>query len=253
MYSCQNRRKGFTLIELLVVISVIALLLSILMPALGRVKEQGKKTVCSAHLHGLGLAYTAYLSDNDGKSYPAVNHGLFEDMSTGEPLEPDDDYAYWGVAYAKYTDGKRIFRCPSQKRADDWPEWGWGEPYQKYFYYCSYGLNGYTAGVKIYSKFRRLGDVIGFQDHIEQKLDGTDSDMLCLEPNADVNMPQWRSSLDGGWGFVDTYWEGFDTVGECYRHIRSSNTLWLDGHVSNIKESYGEDVPCKWYNPDFRD
>ena len=58
--------KGFTLIELLVVIAIIALLLAILMPSLKKVKELGKRTVCMAHLHSLGLSWVLYADDNDG-------------------------------------------------------------------------------------------------------------------------------------------------------------------------------------------
>jgi prepilin-type N-terminal cleavage/methylation domain-containing protein/prepilin-type processing-associated H-X9-DG protein len=54
---------GFTLIELLVVIAIIALLLAILMPALSRAKEQGKKTRCLANLKQIGLAMHAYAGD----------------------------------------------------------------------------------------------------------------------------------------------------------------------------------------------
>ncbi|AQQ70232.1 type II secretion system protein G [Limihaloglobus sulfuriphilus] len=62
-----NRKKAFTLIELLVVISIIALLMSILMPALSRVRKQAKRTVCGSNLHNWGLAVNAYYSDNDYK------------------------------------------------------------------------------------------------------------------------------------------------------------------------------------------
>jgi len=55
--------KGFTLIELLVVISIIALLLAILLPALGRAKEQAQKTRCLANLKQIGLAMHLYASD----------------------------------------------------------------------------------------------------------------------------------------------------------------------------------------------
>ena len=57
--------KGFTLIELLVVISIIALLLAILLPALNRVKEQAKQTRCLANLKQIGLAMHAYAGDYD--------------------------------------------------------------------------------------------------------------------------------------------------------------------------------------------
>jgi prepilin-type N-terminal cleavage/methylation domain-containing protein len=52
--------KGFTLIELLVVISIIALLLAILLPALGRAKEQAQKTRCLANLKQIGVAMHLY-------------------------------------------------------------------------------------------------------------------------------------------------------------------------------------------------
>lgn len=58
-------KKGFTLVELLVVISIIALLVSILMPALGKVRSQGKKVLCATTLHQWGIALTLYAADNE--------------------------------------------------------------------------------------------------------------------------------------------------------------------------------------------
>ena len=45
-----HRKKGFTLVELLVVITIIALLMSVLMPALARVRKQAKAVLCQANL-----------------------------------------------------------------------------------------------------------------------------------------------------------------------------------------------------------
>jgi len=64
-----KKRWAFTLIELLVVISIIALLLSILMPALSKVRDQGRKAVCLANLKQVGTAIEAYAADNKGR-YP---------------------------------------------------------------------------------------------------------------------------------------------------------------------------------------
>jgi len=60
-----DKKKGFTLIELLVVISIIALLLSILMPSLQKVKQQARILVCKSNLHQLGVANVSYAADNN--------------------------------------------------------------------------------------------------------------------------------------------------------------------------------------------
>jgi prepilin-type N-terminal cleavage/methylation domain-containing protein len=59
-------RAGFTLIELLVVISIIALLLSILLPSLNRAKEAAKNVVCKTQMHNMGLAAFMYGDDYNG-------------------------------------------------------------------------------------------------------------------------------------------------------------------------------------------
>ena len=55
-----QKQKGFTLIELLVVIAIIAILLAILMPALNRVREQGKRISCMSNLKQLMLGWDMY-------------------------------------------------------------------------------------------------------------------------------------------------------------------------------------------------
>lgn len=71
---------GFTLIELLVVISVIAVLMGILMPVLGRVREVGQRAVCLSNLRQLTLAWILYAEENDGR---LVNGVGFEIATQG--------------------------------------------------------------------------------------------------------------------------------------------------------------------------
>jgi prepilin-type N-terminal cleavage/methylation domain-containing protein len=57
-------RKAFTLIELLVVISIIALLVSILLPALNEARSTAKRLLCLSNLHNQGIAFAQYVQDN---------------------------------------------------------------------------------------------------------------------------------------------------------------------------------------------
>jgi len=65
----EMRKKGFTLIELLVVIAIIAMLLAILMPALGKVKKLAERLVCGTNVRGIATSCVMYSNDSDG-SYP---------------------------------------------------------------------------------------------------------------------------------------------------------------------------------------
>lgn len=66
--SC-GARPGFTLIELLVVVAIIAILASLLLPAIGKAKLRGQSAQCLAHARQMGLGYFMYLQDF-GKPFP---------------------------------------------------------------------------------------------------------------------------------------------------------------------------------------
>ncbi|MCD4831780.1 MAG: type II secretion system GspH family protein [Anaerohalosphaeraceae bacterium] len=66
----EKKKFGFTLVELLVVISIIALLMGILLPALGRARKTAYSVVCKSNLRGIALAACVYVSENNNKFPP---------------------------------------------------------------------------------------------------------------------------------------------------------------------------------------
>ncbi len=95
-------KKGFTLIELLVVISIIALLMAVLMPALQRVRKQAWAVRCQSNLKQMGIVVSLYTQDSDGK---------FHLESGGDP---ENSWVY--VMRPYYQSEPEIRNCPAVKK-----------------------------------------------------------------------------------------------------------------------------------------
>ena len=117
-----SKKEGFTLIEQLVVIAIIAILMAILMPALNRVKEQGKRSTCLSNLKQLTLAWIMYADENDdnlvnGDSGEYSIHQNEEpwvqrDWSSGM-TEKEKERAIRQGALWPYTKELRLYKCPT--------------------------------------------------------------------------------------------------------------------------------------------
>jgi len=104
----KKRYYGFTLIELLVVVAIIAILVAILLPALGRARVASRRTACRANLHGVWLAFREYLNDS---------HDMFPDaavMPTQDPNSPPI-----GEVLKVYLGNPKILCCPADTMAPD--------------------------------------------------------------------------------------------------------------------------------------
>ena len=112
-----HSRNAFTLIELLVVISVIALLMAILMPALNVAREQGRRIACASNQRFTGMALLLYATENDGKfpqnTYSNWAHELSM-FTTEQIVGPTPHGNEDGTKGSKDT-----FYCPSGVRPDN--------------------------------------------------------------------------------------------------------------------------------------
>ncbi|MHC4488511.1 MAG: hypothetical protein ACYSW7_04940 [Planctomycetota bacterium] len=98
----------------------------------------------------------------------------------------------------------------------------------------------------------RLSEFIYCLDHAEPRPDGGTSD--CLHNNdipGAMNLTGYRKSLGGGrWYSYRQIFRHNVSRHEDERTGGRTNTLWLDGHVSAIEETTGDDVPLRWYTGD---
>ena len=132
---------GFTLVELLVVIAVIALLMSILLPAMARVKRQAKMVMCQANLRQWAICFSMYLEDNNG----SFNKGWPSEYSDGALME-------WHNSLEPcYSDNLDLACCPMATKPVSegglMPLAAWGVYPGVWFRkirHGSYGINGYA-------------------------------------------------------------------------------------------------------------
>ncbi|MCK4998521.1 MAG: type II secretion system protein [Anaerohalosphaera sp.] len=135
----QNKNNAFTLIELLVVISIIAMLLAILMPALGKVKEKAREIICRTNIKSIQLASLLYTEDNEGKmpAYPSGYGDLWINEIT-QYLDDMDD-----ARFCPTTSLKKDFDPSNNiswgKSKESWV-WNIGTPEPEH---GSYAINGW--------------------------------------------------------------------------------------------------------------
>jgi len=120
----KRQRRKFTLIELLVVIAIIAILASMLLPALSSARETARAAQCKSNLHQIGLGVAMYTQENDC-TYPRA----WQVISPACCVPPT-----WADMIKPYVMSDEVFECPCEPNASR----GLGYGYN-YVYMGGYG------------------------------------------------------------------------------------------------------------------
>jgi prepilin-type N-terminal cleavage/methylation domain-containing protein/prepilin-type processing-associated H-X9-DG protein len=201
-------RLGFTLIELLVVIAIIAILASLLLPALARAKMKGQSAACMSNLRQIGIAMRMYAQEDPGGLLPGSAHSTLSNTWI------------YGLA-PQLANVDRIRLCPADKKKED----------RLLNHGTSYVLNEYTSidpldpfGNPIPGEpsYRRLDSIPHPTDTFVvfeiSDLQGTGTGQDHTHSRNWIN--GWSSVLD-------------DIQPD--RHGSTANYLYADGHVAALK------------------
>lgn len=146
--------RAFTLIELLVVLSIIALLIGVLLPALGGARTKAKTMQCLSNLRGMQTAHWMYMTDSNGQF---IRVGLSHGGAHG------DETMAWVNTLEQYYGSALLHRSP----VDDSPHWGpapAGEPIPgagdvNQRRRTSYGVNNFLTTAAPIEAYTQLDDV----------------------------------------------------------------------------------------------
>jgi prepilin-type processing-associated H-X9-DG protein/prepilin-type N-terminal cleavage/methylation domain-containing protein len=262
---CCRKEKAFTLTELLVVISVIAMLMAVLMPALAAARSRGRALVCKSNLRQLLLAGIGYATENNGAYVPAAsdlwdNSGLHRWHGTRETLE--DSFDPLSGPLAGYLADGRVKECPEKMdfvKGQDWStnfEQGCGGYGYNMMYIGSRlwqnGVNSVEVWKESYALTTHMSEVASPGGTLMFADTAIAKDRRYLIEYSFVEPP---FSVRNGLPLTEFYM----SPSIHFRHRNLANIGWADGHVERRRlaefegdNAYGidsVDMKLGWFDP----
>jgi prepilin-type N-terminal cleavage/methylation domain-containing protein/prepilin-type processing-associated H-X9-DG protein len=220
------RKQGFTIVELLVVIGIVALLISLLLPALARSRMSARKLECASHLRELGRGFVLYSNDNRG--YIPRDHSTWR----------DDRRPNWLILLGPYVGDSAAWQAA---RDDD--ELALNLMRQGRLFNCAeHPLNGQVPGTYVVNAFKIESDPVWDPDGpVRLSRVRNASDVVLLAEAADRF---GESSPGQNWifrpDFHDAYRPGHLPRGSGQRlsddrHEGRANLLFFDSSVRDVR------------------
>jgi len=244
----RNNRKAFTLVELLVVIGIIAVLISLLLPALNKARQSALSIKCLSNLRQIGIGMVSYVNDNKGY---AMSANPDYPGSVGTPG------IYWQGSWAwsmtnpegNLKMSKGVFACPSEDLADT-------TLLRENQQNLSYGMNYETFGTDPNAVISNRGpwkvnQIAAFRTSTELIYI---ADSMPRERVASLSQYAWSTgALIQGGGVVfanSNVWPvNYPNVyfSPAMRHNNKTSVLFFDGHAGLL--SLGELRQAKHWSP----
>lgn len=229
-----RKRLGFTLVELLVVISIIALLMAILLPVLGRVKEQARSIVCRYNLKTLSLANETYVADCDGWYVPAVD---FTMAAMGQPTWNSNRIFRRAIAlqsaYDEFFQMPKEYLCPTDRATGRHKN----IDLEQYPNVISYGYNFTDWGTDSHKFLSWSGDIPGGEDAAQTLAMQVrrPAEKLMFIDSGDIWVEKLHSSYKDYWDKfghnLQLYRQADAWRPTFYRHREGANIAFFDNHV----------------------